>query len=35
MTYMAGGKQFIVLATMDGRLVALSLPEPPGQSAQD
>ncbi len=35
MTYMAGGKQFIVLATMDGRLVALSLPEPLGQSAQD
>jgi glucose dehydrogenase len=35
MTYMAGGKQFIVLATMDGRLVALGLPEPLSQSAQD
>jgi quinoprotein glucose dehydrogenase len=35
MTYMASGKQFIVLATIDGRLVALSLPDPAGQSAQD
>jgi quinoprotein glucose dehydrogenase len=35
MTYMAGGKQYIVLATMDGRLVGLSLPEPVSQSAQD
>src|SRR5262245_55698278 len=35
MTYMAGGKQFIVLATMDGRLVALSLPDPAGQNAQN
>jgi hypothetical protein len=35
MTYLIGGKQFIVLATMDGRLVALSLPDPAGQSAQD
>jgi quinoprotein glucose dehydrogenase len=35
MTYMIGGKQFIVLATWDGRLVALSLPDPAGQSAQD
>jgi quinoprotein glucose dehydrogenase len=26
MTYLAGGKQYIVLATVDGRLVALSLP---------
>lgn len=26
MTYMAGGKQFIVVATYDGRLTALSLP---------
>ena len=26
MTYMAGGKQYIVLATYEGRLVALSLP---------
>jgi quinoprotein glucose dehydrogenase len=26
MTYMAGGKQYIVIATFDGRLVALSLP---------
>ena len=26
MTYMAGGKQYIVIATYDGRLVALSLP---------
>ena len=26
MTYMAGGKQYIVLATMDGKLTALSLP---------
>ena len=26
MTYMAGGKQFIVVATYDGKLVALSLP---------
>ncbi|HXG68703.1 MAG TPA: pyrroloquinoline quinone-dependent dehydrogenase, partial [Blastocatellia bacterium] len=26
MTYMAGGKQYIALATVDGRLVALSLP---------
>lgn len=35
MTYMAGGKQYIVLAMMDGRLVGLSLPEPVNQSAQD
>ncbi len=27
MTYMAGGKQFVVLATMDRKLVAISLPE--------
>jgi quinoprotein glucose dehydrogenase len=26
MTYMAGGRQFIVIATIDGKLVALSLP---------
>ena len=26
MTYMAGGKQYIVVATYEGRLVALSLP---------
>jgi quinoprotein glucose dehydrogenase len=26
MTYMAGGKQYIVLATTDGRMVAFSLP---------
>jgi hypothetical protein len=26
MTYMSGGKQYIVVATVDGRLVALSLP---------
>ncbi len=26
MSYLAGGKQFIVIATVDGRLVALSLP---------
>ncbi len=26
MTYMAGGKQYIVIATFDGRLVALTLP---------
>jgi quinoprotein glucose dehydrogenase len=26
MTYMAGGKQYIVVATFDGRLVALTLP---------
>jgi hypothetical protein len=25
MTYMAGGKQYIVLATQDGKLVAFSL----------
>ena len=25
MTYMAGGKQYIVVATVDGRLVALTL----------
>jgi quinoprotein glucose dehydrogenase len=30
-TYLAGGKQYIVLATADGRLVALSLPERGGQ----
>ena len=35
MTYLAGGKQYIALATMDGRLVALSVPEPVSQSAQD
>ena len=35
MTYMAGGKQFIMLATMDGRLIALSLPDPAGQNAQN
>jgi glucose dehydrogenase len=27
MTYLSGGKQYIVLATVDGRLVAFSLPE--------
>ena len=27
MTYMAGGKQFVVLATMDRKLVAISLPD--------
>ncbi len=27
MTYLAGGKQFIVIATNDGRLVALALPQ--------
>lgn len=27
MTYLAGGKQYIVIATMDARLVAFSLPE--------
>jgi quinoprotein glucose dehydrogenase len=27
MTYLAGGRQFIVIATVDGRLVALSLPQ--------
>ena len=27
MTYLAGGKQFVVVATTDGKLVALSLPE--------
>ena len=26
MTYMAGGKQYIIVATTDSRLVALSLP---------
>jgi len=35
MTYMVGGKQFIALATTDGRLVALSLPDPVNQSAQE
>ncbi|MGH9854333.1 MAG: PQQ-binding-like beta-propeller repeat protein, partial [Blastocatellia bacterium] len=35
MTYLAGAKQYIVVATMDGRLVGLSLPEPVSQSAQD
>lgn len=28
MTYLAGGKQYIVVATYDGRLVALALPTP-------
>jgi len=27
MTYLAGGRQFIISATVDGRLVALSLPK--------
>ncbi|MGH9836497.1 MAG: hypothetical protein ACRD9Y_26025, partial [Blastocatellia bacterium] len=27
MTYLAGGKQYIVVATADGRLIALGLPE--------
>jgi quinoprotein glucose dehydrogenase len=35
MTYLAGGKQYVVLATIDGRLVGLSLPDPVSQSAQD
>jgi quinoprotein glucose dehydrogenase len=26
MTYMAGGKQYIVIATSDGRMAALTLP---------
>jgi len=33
MTYMAGGKQFIVVATYDGKLVALSLPSNNVQAA--
>jgi len=26
MTYLAGGKQYVVVATFDGRLTALALP---------
>ena len=33
MTYLAGGKQFIVVATNDGRLVALSLPGKTAETA--
>ena len=33
MTYMAAGKQFIVVATYDGKLVALSLPSNNVQAA--
>jgi quinoprotein glucose dehydrogenase len=34
MSYVAGGQQFIVIATSDGYLVALSLPPKEGQTAQ-
>jgi quinoprotein glucose dehydrogenase len=33
MTYLAGGKQFIVVATNDGRLVALGLPGKTAETA--
>jgi glucose dehydrogenase len=33
MTYLAGGKQYIVLGTVDGRLVALSIPSMNGAGA--
>jgi hypothetical protein len=34
MTYLAGGKQYIVLATNDARLVALALPAEKIQSTR-